>query len=136
MRIGITFGTFDLLHIGHVSILERSRQACDHLIVGVSSDKLNTEKKKSRAVYSEDERLRIISSLRFVDQVFLEESLELKREYIIRHEADILIMGDDWAGLFDFCRDLCEVLYLPRTPNISTTLVKADIFHHVNVPSA
>jgi glycerol-3-phosphate cytidylyltransferase len=129
MTIGITFGTFDLLHIGHISILERSRALCDRLVVGVSSDSLNLAKKHCRAIYSEDERRRIILSLRFVDEVFLEQSLELKREYIQRYKANVLIMGDDWTGRFDFCKDLCDVIYLPRTPNVSTTLVKAEIFH-------
>jgi glycerol-3-phosphate cytidylyltransferase len=128
MRTGITFGTFDLLHVGHISILERSREQCEQLIVGVSSDQLNLKKKKSPAVYSENQRLRIVSALRFVDQVFLENSLELKRDYIQQYKADVLIMGDDWLGRFDFCKDICEVLYLPRTPNISTTMVKAEIF--------
>jgi len=129
LRVGITFGTFDLLHIGHVSIIERSKAYCDHLIVGVSSDALNMTKKKSLPVYSEQERIRIIRALRYVDEVFLEESLELKRQYIEQFKADILVMGDDWLGRFDFCKDLCEVLYLPRTPNISTTMVKAEVFH-------
>ncbi|HEY3927051.1 MAG TPA: pantoate--beta-alanine ligase [Candidatus Koribacter sp.] len=140
MRIGITFGTFDLLHIGHINILERSKQACDYLVVGVSTDALNFSKKKAYPVYSEDERVKIISSLRMVDQVFLEESLEKKRDYIQQFKANVLIMGDDWAGRFDFCSDLCEVLYLPRTPHISTTSVKAEIFTrhvpHAQVKSA
>jgi len=128
MRVGITFGTFDLLHIGHVNILERSKQACDFLVVGVSTDALNFSKKQAYPVYSEQERLKIIASLRMVDQVFLEESLEKKRDYIQQYKANLLIMGDDWAGKFDFCSDLCEVLYLPRTPHISTTSVKAEVF--------
>ncbi|HWH37061.1 MAG TPA: adenylyltransferase/cytidyltransferase family protein [Candidatus Limnocylindrales bacterium] len=128
MRVGMTFGTFDLLHIGHVSILERSKAQCDYLVVGVSTDQLNFSKKGAKPVYSEQERVKIVSSLRVVDFVFLEESLEKKADYIRQFRADVLIMGDDWAGRFDHLRELCEVVYLPRTPHISTTQVVAEIF--------
>lgn len=128
MKIGITFGTFDLPHVGHINILKRAKALCDYLVVGVSSDELNFSKKGARPVYSQDERAQIISSFRFVDFIFIEESLDLKREYVQRFNANILIMGDDWEGRFDFCSDLCEVVYLPRTPNISTTMVKAEVF--------
>jgi glycerol-3-phosphate cytidylyltransferase len=128
MRVGITFGTFDLLHVGHINILERSKKLCDYLVVGVSTDALNSAKKGEPPVYSQDERLRIVGSLRMVDFVFLEESLEQKADYIRQFHADVLIMGADWQGKFDHLRELCEVLYLPRTPHISTTQVKAEIF--------
>lgn len=128
MRVGITFGTFDLLHVGHINILERAKAVCDYLVVGVSTDGLNIAKKGAAPVYSEDERLKIVSALRVVDFVFLEESLEQKADYIRQFRADVLVMGQDWAGKFDHLRDLCEVLYLPRTPHISTTQVRADIF--------
>ena len=128
MRVGITFGTFDLLHVGHISILERSKALCDYLVVGVSTDELNFSKKGTAAVYSEEERLKIVGSLRMVDFVFLEESLDKKAEYIKRFNADVLVMGQDWAGKFDELRELCEVVYLPRTPHISTTQVRAEIF--------
>jgi glycerol-3-phosphate cytidylyltransferase len=128
MRVGITFGTFDLLHVGHINILERAKKVCDYLVVGVSTDALNAAKKGEPPVYSQDERLRIVGSLRVVDYVFLEESLEQKADYIRQFHADVLIMGQDWAGKFDYLRELCEVLYLPRTPHISTTQVKAEIF--------
>ena len=85
-------------------------------------------KKGEAPVYSQDERLRIVGSLRVVDYVFFEESLEQKADYIRQFHADVLIMGQDWAGKFDHLRELCEVLYLPRTPHISTTQVKAEIF--------
>jgi glycerol-3-phosphate cytidylyltransferase len=87
----------------------------------VSSDALNFSKKGRYPVYSQSDRCKIISSLSFVDEVFIEESLELKKEYITQYNADILIMGDDWAGRFDWVSDVCEVKYLPRTPSISTT---------------
>lgn len=93
------------------------------LIVGVSSDKLNLEKKKRSPVYVQEDRLRIIASLACVDEVFVEESLELKKTYVLEHSADILVMGDDWQGKFDYLQDHCKVMYLPRTPSISTTAI-------------
>lgn len=121
MRRIVTFGTFDVLHIGHVSILERARALGDHLSVGVSSDALNLAKKGRRPVYPQEDRLRLIAALRCVDEVFVEESLELKGEYLRQQRADVLVMGDDWAGRFDGFQSICEVVYLPRTPSISTT---------------
>ena len=119
----ITFGTFDVFHVGHLRILQRARKFGDHLIVGVSTDTLNYSKKGRNPFYNQKERLEIISALRFVDEVFLEESLELKRHYIQAYHADVLVMGDDWAGKFDEFNDICRVEYLPRTPSISTTAV-------------
>lgn len=121
MKTIITFGTFDVFHIGHVNILKRARDFGNKLIVGVSSDELNFNKKKRYPVYNQNDRINIVSSLKFVDDVFLEESLDLKKEYIISYNADVLIMGDDWRGRFDWVSDVCEVLYLPRTPSISST---------------
>lgn len=117
----ITFGTFDVFHIGHVNILERAKKEGDYLVVGVSSDALNFSKKHRYPVYSQQQRIKILESLRFVDEVFIEESLELKPDYIQKYKADILVMGDDWLGRFDTMKDFCEVKYLPRTPSISTT---------------
>ncbi len=128
MKKGITFGTYDLLHVGHINILERARKLCDYLVVGISSDDLNFRKKAAVPIYSQEERMRIVGSLRCVDFVFIEESLEQKMDYIREHNAGVLIMGDDWQGKFDFCKELCEVVYLPRTPHVSTTQVKAEIF--------
>jgi choline-phosphate cytidylyltransferase len=126
-RCVITFGTFDLFHIGHLNIIRRARALGDRLIVGVSSDALNQRKKAILPVFSEAERCEIVSGLRWVDSVFLEESLELKGEYIRRYGAQVLVMGDDWAGRFDVYRDVCEVIYLPRTDGISTTAIKGGI---------
>ncbi|WP_028113286.1 adenylyltransferase/cytidyltransferase family protein [Ferrimonas kyonanensis] len=117
----ITFGTFDMFHVGHLRLLERARRAGGHLTVGVSSDQLNFTKKGRNPICSEVDRCRIIKALACVDEVFIEESLELKREYIRRYQADALVMGDDWQGKFDDLADLCQVIYLPRTPSISTT---------------
>lgn len=128
MRVGITFGTFDLLHVGHINILERAKGLCDYLVVGVSTDALSLSKKGVAPVYAQEERLKIVGALRVVDYVFYEESLEKKADYIRQFNADVLVMGQDWAGKFDELRELCEVVYLPRTPHISTTQVKAEIF--------
>ena len=117
----ITFGTFDVLHVGHLRILERAREFGTHLVVGVSTDQLNLDKKSRLPIYTQAERCELISALSCVDEVFLEESLEQKREYLKQYQADILVMGDDWAGKFDIYRDICDVRYLPRTPSISTT---------------
>lgn len=121
MRRVITFGTFDVLHVGHILILERARSLGDHLTVGVSSDELNYSKKQRYPIYRQADRIRIIESLRSVDQVFVEESLELKADYIRQYDAQVLVMGDDWKGRFDHLMPLCEVIYLPRTPSVSTT---------------
>lgn len=120
MRV-ITFGTFDVFHIGHLNIINRARLLGTELIVGVSSDNMNFDKKGRNPVYPEAERMKIIENLKSVDMVFLEESLELKRQYINNYQADILVMGDDWEGKFDEFKDICEVIYLPRTNGISTT---------------
>ncbi|MGF1703712.1 adenylyltransferase/cytidyltransferase family protein [Photobacterium makurazakiensis] len=117
----ITFGTFDVFHIGHINILERCASLGDTLIVGISSDELNYSKKSRHPLYDQDSRLKIVGSLRFVDEVFIERSLEKKREYIEFYKADILAMGDDWKGKFDEFSDICEVVYFPRTPSISTS---------------
>ena len=123
MTTVITFGTFDVLHVGHLRILQRSRALGDRLIVGVSSDALNFAKKNRNAVFSQEERCELVANLRCVDEVFVEESLELKRHYIEQHAAGVLVMGDDWSGKFDEFGDICRVEYLPRTPSISTTAV-------------
>lgn len=120
-RTVITFGTFDVFHVGHLRVIERAAALGDRLVVGVSADALNLRKKDRLPVFSEGERLAIVSALKPVDEVFVEESLELKRDYILKFGADVLVMGDDWEGRFDEFKDICEVVYLPRTPAISTT---------------
>lgn len=117
----ITFGTFDIFHVGHLNILKRAKAYGDYLIVGISTDELNFSKKQRYPVCPQKSRAEIIEALKCVDQVFFEESLALKRQYIIEHKADVLLMGDDWQGKFDEFSDICEVVYLPRTPSISTT---------------
>ena len=120
-RTVITFGTFDVFHVGHLKVIQRAAELGDRLVVGVSADELNLRKKDREPVFSEAERMAIVAALKPVDEVFLEESLELKRDYITTYAADVLVMGDDWAGRFDEFSDICEVVYLSRTPAISTT---------------
>ena len=123
MKRIITFGTFDVFHIGHLRILERARELGNYLIVGISTDKMNFDKKGRYPIYSQDERREIVAALRCVDEVFWEESLSQKRHYLQTYRANVLVMGNDWAGKFDEFKDICEVVYLPRTPSISTTAV-------------
>ena len=120
-RTVITFGTFDVFHVGDLRVIERAAAVGDRLVVGVSADALNLRKKGREPVFSERERMAIVAALKPVSEVFLEESLELKRDYIRTYHADVLVMGDDWKGRFDDMADVCEVVYLPRTPAISTT---------------
>lgn len=117
----ITFGSFDVFHYGHLRLLQRARELGTQLVVGVSSDRLNRDKKGRPPVYPQEHRLAIVQGLACVDGVFLEESLDRKREYVLEHGADILVMGDDWQGRFNDLEDVCRVIYLPRTPSISTT---------------
>ncbi len=121
MKRGLSFGTFDIFHHGHLKILERAAKHVDELYVGISSDELNLKKKGRKPIYSQEARADIIAALSFVKGVFIEESLELKRQYLLDYKADMLIMGCDWTGKFDEFNDICEVLYLDRTPDISTT---------------
>lgn len=127
MTTVITFGTFDLFHIGHLNILNRASGLGQRLVVGVSSDRLNAQKKGRLPIYSQTDRMRIIQSLKCVDTVFLEESLALKADYIERYRADILVMGSDWQGRFDHLSSLCRVAYFSRTPSISTTAIVETI---------
>jgi glycerol-3-phosphate cytidylyltransferase len=121
MTTVITFGTFDVFHVGHLRVIQRAASFGDRLVVGVSADALNLRKKDRLPVFPEQERMEIVGALKDVDEVFLEESLELKRDYVQKYDAQVLVMGDDWAGRFDELGDVCRVEYLPRTPAISTT---------------
>lgn len=123
MRKVITYGTFDILHYGHVNLLNRARMLGDYLIVALSSDSFNALKNK-KSYYSYDERKVILEALRCVDMVIPEENWEQKRDDIIKHNIDVFVMGDDWKGKFDFLDDLCEVVYLPRTPDVSSSKTK------------
>ena len=125
MRV-LTFGTFDV-SFGTFEDLERAKSFGAELIVGVSSDNLNLLKKKRLPVYPQEDRLAIVGALKCVNGVFLEESLEEKRNYLLHYKASCLVMGDDWTGKFDEFKDICEVFYLPRTIGISTTNVITKI---------
>tara|TARA_Y100000389_G_scaffold202403_1_gene247547 strand:+ start:1421 stop:2491 length:1071 start_codon:yes stop_codon:yes gene_type:complete len=125
-KVIITFGTYDLLHVGHINILKRAKEQGSKLIVGVSSDWLTLTKKGIAPIESEEIRMKNVKDLEYVDNVFLEESLEDKALYITNHNASLLIMGDDWSGNFDNCP--CEVKYLPRTPDISSTQLKQELY--------
>merc|ERR1712137_1027803 len=126
MRTVITYGTFDLFHVGHVRLLKRIRDLGDRLVVGLSSDEFNKVKGKKVIIPFAD-RKEILLSCRYVDDVFQENTWEQKREDIIREKAEIFAIGDDWAGKFDDLDDIVKVLYLPRTKDISTTELKTVI---------
>lgn len=126
MRTVLTYGTFDLFHIGHVRILERARALGDRLVVGVSSDEFNAIKGKKSFIPYED-RAAIVRALACVDDVFPEHHWEQKSGDIKSQNASIFVMGDDWAGKFDMYKDLCQVVYLPRTADISTTAIKTEL---------
>lgn len=123
MKTVITYGTFDLFHIGHLNMLERLRDLGDELIVGVSTDAFNTLKGK-KSLFSFDERMRIIGALSCVDKVIPEHNWQQKSQDILQYQADVFGIGEDWKGRFDDLESLCQVVYLPRTPTISTTELK------------
>ncbi|QQZ10355.1 glycerol-3-phosphate cytidylyltransferase [Heyndrickxia vini] len=127
MKKVITYGTFDLLHWGHINLLKRARELGDYLVVAISTDKFN-EIKDKKAYHSYENRKMILESIRYVDEVIPENNWEQKIEDIKKHDIDIFVMGDDWKGKFDFLKDYCEVIYLPRTIGISTSKIKNDLF--------
>lgn len=126
MKRIITYGTFDLLHYGHINLLRRARGLGDYLIVALSSDGFN-EKKGKKCFFSFAERKKLLESIRYVDLVIPEESWEQKESDARLYKTDILVMGDDWRGKFDYLSPICEVVYLERTPEISTTKIKEEL---------
>ena len=126
MKKVITYGTFDLFHIGHLNILKRAKELGDYLIVAVSSDALN-EIKGKKCVIPDYERMEIVKAIRYVDEVILEESWDQKVEDVKKYNIDTFVMGDDWKGQFDFLEKYCNVVYLPRTKGISTTQLKQGL---------
>lgn len=126
----ITYGTFDLFHVGHLRILQRARELAGPegtLTVVVSSDKFNWEQKHKKSVVPDVQRAEIVGALKCVDKVMFENSWDQKRQDVIDNHIDIFVMGDDWKGKFDFLSDLCRVVYLPRTSGISSTQLKLTI---------
>lgn len=126
MRVIITYGTFDILHYGHINFLKKARALGDYLIVGLSTDEFN-EIKGKKSYHPYNERKTMLEAIRYVDLVFEEKSWEQKVRDILRFEANTFVIGNDWEGKFDFLLDICEVLYIPRTENISTTKIKNDL---------
>ena len=127
MKRVITYGTFDLLHYGHINLLKRARELGDYLIVALSTDEFNWDSKRKQCYFSYEKRKQLLESCRYVDLVIPEESWEQKRSDVQLYKVDTFVMGDDWRGRFDFLKDLCEVVYLPRTPEISTSQIKSDL---------
>lgn len=119
----LTYGTFDVFHYGHMRLLERARALGSYLIVGVSTDEFN-EIKGKRATLTYEERARMVSMLRVVDEVIPETTWEQKEADIENHAIDVFVMGDDWTGHFDHLKELCQVVYLSRTPNVSSTGIR------------
>lgn len=125
-RIVLTYGTFDLFHPGHVQVLKRARELGTRLVVGLSTDEFNAKKGKKSVMSFEDRKV-VLEACRHVDEVFAEEDWEQKMSDAVRLNADVFVMGDDWTGKFDFLTEVCSVVYLARTPNVSTTQIKQSI---------
>lgn len=126
MKRVITYGTYDLLHYGHIQLLKRAKALGDYLIVALSTDEFNAVKGKS-AYNNYEERKIMLESIRYVDLVIPENEWEQKREDILNYKADVFVMGNDWEGKFDELKEICEVVYLPRTEGVSTTKIKNDL---------
>ncbi|MCQ6301988.1 glycerol-3-phosphate cytidylyltransferase [Bacillus cereus] len=122
----ITYGTFDLLHYGHINILRRAKALGDYLIVAISTDQFN-ELKGKKSYFSYDKRRLMLESIKYVDEVISEENWEQKKIDVMNHNIDTFVMGDDWKGEFDFLKEYCEVVYLPRTEGVSTTKIKVEL---------
>ena len=127
MRKVITYGTFDLLHYGHIQLLRRAKERGDYLIVALSTDEFNWNSKQKKCYFRYEQRKLLLESIRYVDLVIPEENWEQKISDVKEFKVDTFVMGNDWEGKFDFLKDYCEVVYLPRTPEISTTQIKKDL---------
>ena len=127
MKRVITYGTFDLLHYGHIKLLKRAKEQGDYLIVALSTDEFNWNMKQKKSYFSYEERKAMLEAIRYVDLVIPEENWEQKKTDVERYNVDVFVMGDDWKGHFDFLKDQCEVVYLTRTPEISTTKIKNEL---------
>ena len=126
MKKVITYGTFDLLHAGHIHLLRRAKAVGDYLLVVLSTDEFNAQKHK-QAYHSYEDRKLILEAIKYVDEVIPELTWEQKIKDVVDNQIDVFVMGNDWEGKFDFLKDYCEVVYLPRTEGISTTKIKHDL---------
>lgn len=126
MKRILTYGTFDLIHVGHINLLRRAKELGDYLIVGISTDEFNTKKQK-QAFHNFEDRKSILESIRYVDLVIPEHSWEQKVHDIEKYHIDLFVMGDDWDGEFDYLNQYCEVKYLSRTEGISSSSIKENI---------
>ena len=127
MKRVITYGTFDLLHFGHTFLLNRAKALGDYLVVALSDDEFNEKEKNKKTYFSYSERKQLVEAVRYVDLVIPEKSWEQKVSDIQLYQADIFVMGDDWEGQFDYLKEYCEVVYLPRTLAVSTTQIISDL---------
>lgn len=127
MRRIITYGTFDLLHYGHINLLKRAKSLGDYLIVALSTDEFNLNSKNKQCYFSYEQRKHLLEAIRYVDLVIPEENWEQKKSDIQKYNIDVFVIGDDWKGKFDFLKESCEVIYLERTKEISTTKIKSDL---------
>ena len=127
MKRVITYGTFDLLHYGHINLLRRAKAQGDYLIVVLSTDEFNWKSKHKKCYFSYEKRKQLLEAIRYVDLVIPENSWEQKVSDVQAFQVDTFVMGDDWEGKFDFLKDYCDVVYLPRTPEISSSQIKKDL---------
>ena len=132
MKKIITYGTFDLLHYGHINLLKRAKALGDYLIVALSTDEFNWNSKAKKCYFSYEVRKQLLEAIRYVDLVIPEENWEQKINDIKEFRIDTFVMGDDWKGKFDFLNPYCDVVYLPRTPEISTSQIKEDLKEKAN----
>lgn len=131
MKRVITYGTFDLLHYGHINLLKRAKALGDYLIVALSTDEFNWNEKHKKCYFSYEIRKQLLEAIRYVDLVIPEQSWEQKSDDVREYHIDTFVIGDDWTGKFDFLKPQCRVVYLPRTPEVSTTQIKDDL-HSLN----
>jgi|SRR5690625_2419898 len=127
MKRVITYGTFDLLHYGHINLLRRAQKLGDYLIVALSTDKFNLEAKQKKCFFSYEKRKQLLEAIRYVDLVIPENTWEQKTKDIQQYHVDTFVIGEDWKGKFDYLKEYCDVIYLPRTPEISTTQIKKEM---------
>ena len=127
MKKVITYGTFDLLHYGHINLLRRAKEQGDYLIVALSTDEFNLAKKHKNCFFNYEKRKMLLEAIRYVDLVIPENTWDQKISDIQEFRVDTFVMGNDWEGKFDFLKPYCEVVYLPRTPEISTTMIKSEL---------